>query len=199
MNNFVHTGWAMTQVPGPTRHSTSIRLAWVVIAAGVVVAALYVFGTEHTPSPTLGLFGQNGVDTIRLKSQIATGVLGLALVQLVLALWMYAKLPGVTSPSRSVSRVHRGVGAVLFLVTLPVAVHCMFAYGVQTYDARVTVHSLAGCFFYGAFLAKVLVVRSRRLPGWVIPVIGGLLVATVAVIWYSSALWYFNGFQLPFT
>ena len=69
----------------------------------------------------------------------------------------------------------------------------------QTYTARVTVHSLAGCFFYGAFLAKVLVVRSRRLPGWVLPVMGGLLVTAVAVVWYSSALWYFDGYRLPFT
>jgi hypothetical protein len=61
------------------------------------------------------------------------------------------------------------------------------------------VHSLAGCFFYGAFLAKVLVVRSRRLPGWVLPVMGGLLVTVVAVVWYSSALWYFDGYRLPFT
>jgi hypothetical protein len=61
------------------------------------------------------------------------------------------------------------------------------------------VHSLAGCFFYGAFLAKVLVVRSRRLPGWVLPVMGGLLVTVVAMVWYSSALWYFDGYRLPFT
>ena len=93
--------------------------------------------------------------------------------------------------------VHRVIGVVLFLATLPVAIHCMFAYGVQTTTARVTVHSLAGCFFYGAFVAKIIVVRSRRLPGWVLPAVGGLLVTIVAVIWYTSALWYLNGFQLP--
>jgi Family of unknown function (DUF6529) len=53
----------------------------------------------------------------------------------------------------------------LFLLSLPVAVHCMFAYGVQLGDPRVAVHSVAGCLFYGAFAAKVLIVRSRRLPG----------------------------------
>ena len=59
------------------------------------------------------------------------------------------------------------------------------------------VHSLAGCFFYGAFAAKVLIVRSRRLPGWALPLAGGLLVTLVVVIWYSSALWYLNGSRLP--
>jgi hypothetical protein len=189
----------MGQVSDPDRHSTAVRLAWVTFSGGVVVVALYLFGTQHTPSYTFGLFGQHGTDAVRLKSQIATGLLGLALVQLLLALWMYRKLPGRKAAPRPVGRVHRTIGAVLFLATLPVAVHCLFAYGVQTYNARVTVHSLAGCFFYGAFLAKVLVVRSRRLPGWVLPVVGGLLVTVVAVVWYSSALWYFNGDRLPFT
>jgi hypothetical protein len=150
---------------------------------------------HHTPSYKFGLFGQRGLDALRLKAQIATAVLGLALVQLLLALWFYGKLPGLAAGARPVGRTHRVVGSPLFLTTVPVAVHCMFAYGVQTYNARVTVHSLAGCFFYGAFLAKVFV-RSRRLPSWTLPVMGGLLVTTIAVLWYSSALWYFNNYRL---
>jgi Family of unknown function (DUF6529) len=69
--------------------------------------------------------------------------------------------------------------------------------GVQATDARVTVHSLAGCFFYGAFVAKVLVVRSRRMPRWALPALGGSLVTLVAVISYTSALWFLDGYQLP--
>lgn len=183
----------------PAARSAGARLAGVAFAAGVVIAALYVFGTQHSPSYSFGLFGQRGTDATRLKALIATGVLGLALVQLLLALWLYGRLPAAGAAPRPVGRVHRGVGAVLFLATLPVAVHCMFAYGVQTSTTRVTVHSLAGCFFYGAFLAKVLVVRSRRLPGWVLPVMGGLMVTVVAVLWYSGALWYFDGYRLPFS
>ena len=59
------------------------------------------------------------------------------------------------------------------------------------------VHSLAGCFLYGAFAAKLVIVRSRRLPGWALPLAGGTLVALVALLWYSSALWYFNDDSLP--
>ena len=59
---------------------------------------------------------------------------------------------------------------------------------------------MAGCFLYGAFVAKVVLVQSQswRVPGWALPLLGGTLVATVAVLWYTSALWYFNDFKLPF-
>jgi uncharacterized protein DUF6529 len=73
----------------------------------------------------------------------------------------------------------------------------MFAYGVQKFDARITAHSLAGCFFYGAFGAKLTIVHSKRLPGWMLPLAGGTLVILVALLWYTSALWYFNDYQLP--
>jgi hypothetical protein len=172
------------------------RLVLVLVAAAVVTAALAVFGVEHTPSYTFSLFG-TGVGAFSLKSKIATAILGLALLQLLLALWMYGRLPATGTAPHQVRRTHRAVGIALFLLTLPVAVHCMFAYGVQTTSARVTVHSLAGCFFYGAFVAKVLLVRSRQLPGWVLPVAGGVLVTIVGVLWYSSALWFFNGYHLP--
>jgi hypothetical protein len=43
----------------------------------------------------------------------------------------------------------------------------------------------------------VLLVQSRRLPGWVLPVAEGVLAVVVGVLLYTSALWYYNGFQLP--
>ena len=89
------------------------------------------------------------------------------------------------------------LGYGLFTLTIPIALHCLIAYGVQLTPARVAVHSLAGCFLYGAFVAKVLLVHTRRLPRWVLPVAGGMLAVTVAVLWYTSALWYYNGYQLP--
>jgi Family of unknown function (DUF6529) len=173
------------------------RLAVAGGLALVVAVALYTFGRTHTPSYTMGLFGQHGIAVNRLKAQLATGMLGLALVQLTLALWMYRRLPGTGAAPPPVPVLHRIGGASLFLLSLPVAVHCMFAYGVQLFDLRVAVHSVAGCFFYGAFAAKVLIVRSRRLPGWALPLAGGLLVTLIAVMWYSSALWYFDGSRLP--
>jgi hypothetical protein len=40
-------------------------------------------------------------------------------------------------------------------------------------------------------------VQSRRLPGWALPVAGGALAVLVGVLWYTSALWYYNGYRLP--
>jgi Family of unknown function (DUF6529) len=170
------------------------------LAAAVLGIGLYAFGTEHTPDYATSLFGQSGPDTLSLKSWLATGVLAFAVTQLGLALWMYGRLPWVAVGPPEVGRVHRAVGAGAILLSIPIAYHCAFAYGVQTHvDTRIAVHSIAGCFLYGVFLGKVVLVRSPgwRVPSWTLPVLGGALVATVAVLWYTSALWYFNDFKLP--
>jgi Family of unknown function (DUF6529) len=170
------------------------------LAAGialVVALVLFVIGRVHAPVETMALFGRHGVAAIGLKAQLATVVLVLALAQLTSALWMYRRLPGLGRARPPVRMLHRVGGATLFLLSLPVAVHCILAYGVQLNGLRVAVHSLAGCFFYGAFAAKVLIVRSHRFRGWALPVAGGSLVTLAALIWYSGALWYFAGFHLP--
>jgi uncharacterized membrane protein len=187
----------MTAPFSGARSATARRLVWITASAVAVIVALVVFGLEHTPNYTFSVFGSSGASAISLKSKLATGILALALLQLLLALWIYGRLPRLRPSPAPVRRTHRLIGLVLLAATVPVAVHCMFAYGVQTSSARVGLHSLAGCFFYGAFLAKVLVVRSRQLPGWVLPVAGGVLVTTVGVLWYTSALWFLNGYRLP--
>jgi Family of unknown function (DUF6529) len=173
------------------------RLGLAVLVAAVITGALVVLGRVHQPNYAASIFGQSALSALKLKSWLATVVLALAGVQVLLALWLYRKLPGVPAPPAPVGVVHRLTGLALFLVTVPVAVHCLNAYGVQLTSVRVAVHSLAGCFFYGAFAAKVLLVRSRRLPGWALPVAGGILVTLAVVLWYTAALWYFHGFALP--
>ncbi|MCW2918194.1 MAG: hypothetical protein JWN52_6262 [Actinomycetia bacterium] len=161
-------------------------------AAGLALAVtvtLYAFGRIHTPDYDSSLFGLRGNDANLLKAQLGTALLALALYQLILALWMYRRLPGAGAAPRPVPLAHRIGGAVLFVLSLPIAYHCVTAYGVQTYSARVALHSLAGCFFYGAFAAKVLVVRSRHLPAWALPLAGGTLVTLIAILWSSAALW----------
>jgi hypothetical protein len=180
----------MLRTRGATLRLTGIG----VLSAGVAVA-LYLVGRLHQPDYSFSLFGQ--ANPIGLKSVLATVALGLAVVQVLLALWMYRKLPLAGSPPRPVRLTHRVVGFALFAVTVPVAIHCLIAYGVRLTSARVAVHSLAGCFFYGAFVAKVLLVQTRRLPGWVLPVAGGTLAIVIGVLWYTAALYYYNGFSLP--
>ena len=94
-------------------------------------------------------------------------------------------------------RAHRASGHAAIILSLPIGYHCLFAYGFRDFDRRTVVHSIAGCFFYGAFAAKVIIVRSRRLPWWALPVAGGTMVTLVVVLWYSAALWYFNNFDSP--
>ena len=89
------------------------------------------------------------------------------------------------------------IGFIAVGVTLPVAIHCFVAYGVVLTDPRIMIHSIAGCVLYGAFVAKVLLVQSKKLPGWALPVAGGLLALLIALLWYTSALWYYNGYQVP--
>ncbi len=184
--------------PGATgRRPVAVRLAGIGLLAAGVTAALYVAGRLHTPNYTATLFGQSGLDAIALKSLLATVALGLAVLQVLLALWIYRKLPLAGRAPRPARLAHRVTGFALFALTVPIAVHCLLAYGVQLTSPRVAVHSIAGCFFYGAFAAKVLLVQSRRLPGWVLPAAGGTLAVVIGVLWYTSSLWYYNGFRLP--
>jgi hypothetical protein len=182
---------------GPRANTPAWRLAGIGLLSAGVVAAIYVAGRLLTVDPAFSLFGRQYLAAVSLKALLATVALGLAVVQVLLALWMYRKLPLAGSAPRPVRLSHRVLGFGLFALTVPIALHCLIAYGVQLTSVRVAVHSLAGCFFYGAFVAKVLLVQSRRLPGWVLPVAGGLLAVTVGVLWYSAALWYYNGYQVP--
>ena len=184
----------MTAPRAPRAGAARWRLAGIGLLGLGVAAAIYIAGRLHQPDYAFTMFG---ADPFPPKSLLATIALALAGVQVLLALWMYRKLPLAPGPPRPVPVAHRLTGFVLFAVTVPVAVHCLIAYGVQLTSPRVAIHSIAGCFFYGAFAAKVVLVHSRRLPGWALPVAGGTLAIVLGVLWYTSALWYYNGFQLP--
>jgi len=41
------------------------------------------------------------------------------------------------------------------------------------------------------------VLLVQTLPSWALPTAGGTLALTVVLLWYTSALWYYNGYQLP--
>ena len=172
------------------------RLAPPLLAAAVS-AGVYVWAKSVTPDYGTSLFGQTATDTLPLKSWLATAVLALALLQVYTALWLYGRIRRGRARPRRLGTVHRLTGIGAILLTLPIAYHCLFAYGFQDFSTRVLVHSLAGSFIYGAIAAKVLVVRSRTLPGWALPAAGGIVVTAVVVLWYSSALWYFNDHSVP--
>jgi hypothetical protein len=88
--------------------------------------------------------------------------------------------------------LHRWSGRAAILLTVPAAYHCIFKLGFGTYDARAFIHSLLGASFYGAFSAKVLIVRTSGYPGWALPMAGGVLFAILMVLWLTSAFWLFG-------
>ncbi|MDH6216724.1 DUF6529 family protein [Streptomyces pseudovenezuelae] len=173
----------------PRRASGAARYLIPALVAAAVAVALGVYGKVHDPAGTaFNLAGFSS--TAAVKSWLATTAFFFALVQLVSAFMVYGKLPG---PSWA-STLHRWSGRIAFLVAVPVAVHCLYALGYQTYETRVLLHSILGCFFFGAFSAKMLLLRSERLPGWLLPLVGGLVFTALTVIWLTSALWFFRTF-----
>jgi hypothetical protein len=161
------------------------------LGAGVAVA-LGVYGRVHTPDfdalPSLGFSGPGA-----FKAWATSVVLVLALFQLTSALWMYGKLGSRPAP-RWLGTAHRTSGALAFLLSLPVAWMCLYGLGFSPdpFVARKLVHSIAGCVFYGAFASKIVFVHSRRLPGWTLPLAGGLLFTAIVVLWWTGARWYFG-------
>lgn len=187
-------------VQSVSQRDARARVILIGVIGLAVTATLYFVGRAIVNTSgyvNVGLFGQTGVGVLRLKSLLSSIALGLALVQVVLALWMYRRLPLAGRAPKRIGLTHRIVGSVAFVITLPVAIHCAIAYGVQLTDPRVLVHSIAGCFFYGAFVAKVLLVQTKRLPGWTLPVAGGILAVLLLVLWYTSGLYYYNGYSVP--
>jgi len=183
----------------PERASARGAAAALLLGIGLAVAlALGVYAKAHTPASrpifTLWFSGM-----LQMKAWLTTAAAFLLLVQLATALWMWGRLPGAGAQRRWTAWVHRWSGTAAFVLTLPVAVHCMWALGFATTNTRVVVHGLAGCAFYGAYAAKMLGLRIRGLPGWALPVLGGTVLALLVVIWLTAALWFFTRSGLPLT
>ena len=93
---------------------------------------------------------------------------------------------------------HRWSGRAAVLLTVPVAVHCLYALGFDGYSPRVLLHSLFGCFFYGAFVAKMLVLSRDDTPGWALPVLGGAVFTALTALWLTASLWFFTTVGITF-
>jgi hypothetical protein len=167
-----------------------------VFAAGAVVALLVgVFGKVHDPTlagtTTLGF---RTVIDMKVVLSVVVGVL--TLLQVVGALGIYGKLPFAVPGWLGVA--HRISGTVALVLAVFVAYHCLWALGLESgrfhdgtpVPARTVVHGVLGCTVIGAMVVKVAAVRSRRAPGWFLPVAGGLLFTLLVVVVLTSAGWY---------
>ena len=184
---------AITAAPVVAERTRRSGLSLVVLAlvGGAVAVAIGVYGRVHTP--TGGNMFRLGFSSLReTKSWLATGAFALGIAQVLSALAMWGRLPGVRRTPRWMPFMHRWTGTAAFVLSLPVAYHCLWALGFRTTDARVVAHGLLGCAFYGAIATKLLALRSRRLPRWAIPVVGSTVVCLLTGVWLTSALWFFT-------
>lgn len=175
--------------PAPPSTATSTALLSILFVGGAVAVGLGVYGRLHSPTGvSVNIAGFSGPQEV--KVWLASVAFTLALVQLASAMAMYGRLgprvPGWTGT------LHRWSGRAAFLSAVPVAVHCLYALGFQSYEPRVLVHSLVGCLFFGGFAVKMLSLSRDGLPGWVLPVFGGTVFTGLTVLWLTSSLWFFT-------
>jgi len=171
--------------PPPDSKAVSILLT---LAAGCVVALLLgVYGRLHEPTGySVNIIGFSS--GAYAKAWLATLAVLLGVVQLFSGRVMYSR----GGAPAWVSTLHRWSGRIAVLLTVPVMVHCLFALGFDASTPRVLVHSLLGCLFYGAFVAKMLSLAKHGLPGWMVPVLGGVLFTALIGVWLTSAVWLFD-------
>jgi hypothetical protein len=188
-----------TVVDTPEQPRGQVPRAWLVVPLLVfawvtlVVATAAHYDQLANPGADIGpikYFDLFFSDTIHMKAWFASAAGVLALFQIFSAAWIFGRLP--FERPRWLAFAHRWSGRLAFAISLPVAYHCIFLLGFQDATTRTLAHSLMGCFFYGAIAAKVLIVRTRRLPGWVLPVAGGIVFACLIGVWYTSSLWFFR-------
>lgn len=169
----------------------------VVGALGLAVAAVLAAYGAASPGDGEALFTLGFSGMLPMKAWLTTGAFALAIIQVLTALSMWGRV-GSRAPTW-IAPLHRWSGTAAFVLTLPVAFHCVWSLGFATDSTRTLVHSVAGCAFYGVFAAKMLSLRLPGLPSWTLPVLGGLLAAIVTGIWFGAALWYFTRTGVPLT
>ncbi|HEX7827309.1 MAG TPA: DUF6529 family protein [Mycobacterium sp.] len=173
-----------------TNSAGSFAAMGTVLIGALVAVGLGVFGKVHDPQFfSVNVAGFSSGTAV--KTWTATIAVTLALFQFGSAFAMYGLLPRGRVPSW-VGKAHVWSGRLAILASIPVAVHCLYALGFQHTDTRVLFHSLFGCFFYGVFVTKMLLLTRKGVAPWVIPIAGGLTFFSLIFIWLTSALWFFE-------
>jgi Family of unknown function (DUF6529) len=186
----------MAEMSAPQGKSMAVPLG--AFAAGAVIAVLLgILGKAH--DPTLSGTTTLGFSTVLAMKTALSVVIGvLAIGQVLGALWLYGKL-GIAAPSW-LGTAHRVSGAVALLLAVFVGYHCLWSLGLEsgTYEhgetvpTRTVVHGVLGCIVFGAVVVKIVAVRSKRAPGWFLPLAGGLLFAVLITVVLTSAGWYLS-------
>jgi Family of unknown function (DUF6529) len=170
--------------PAPDQYAKPLLIALLSGCAVALVLGLYG-GLHHPTHYALDIAGFSS--PLYAKAWLTTFAVVFAVVQLVTGMRITR-----TDAPRWMAAVHRWSGRIAILLTVPVIIHCLYALGFQTYSVRVLAHSVLGCIFYGAFVAKMLsLVNRESMPKWVVPVLGGVVFVSLIGIWATSSLWLF--------
>jgi hypothetical protein len=167
--------------PGGT---SPARAAAILVPIAIGAAVSFYGSLHHATGIAVGIAGFSSLLWVKVWTATAAAIL--AVVQLVTARMMWLPSSGAW-----VAPVHRWSGRLAFLFTLPVMVHCLYSIGFSTFDLRSLAHSVLGCFFFGAFTAKMLILPKKNLPGWVLPVVGGLVFTALIALWATSSAYMF--------
>jgi hypothetical protein len=194
----------MTHAAPPAAPTKSMAVPLAAFAAGAAIAlVLGVFGRVHDPT-TDGTFTLGFHTVIQMKVVVTTVVGVLVLLQGLGALVLYGKLPVKAPPW--LGTAHRVTGVTALLLAVVVAYHCLWALGLEyghfphgggKVGARTVVHGVLGCMVFGAAAVKVAAVRSKRAPGWFLPLAGALLFTLFVLVVLTSAVWYYANYGLP--
>src|SRR5258708_1846038 len=119
-----------TARPAATR-SGAAKLIVPVLIGGLVSLSLGAYSRLHEPALNAVNLSAIFTSAFTMKVWLATVAFGFALVQFVSALAMYGKLPGVKHAPSWTGTLHRWSGRLAFLFAVPVAVHCLYAFGFE--------------------------------------------------------------------
>ena len=182
----------------PAASPAASRVAGALLVGAAVAVSLGVYGQVHTPA-SRPVFTLGFSSVLPMKAWLTTAAAALLVVQLLTALWMWGRLPGAGQAPGWASIAHRWSGTTAFVITLPVALHCLWSLGFATGSPRVVVHGIAGCVFYGAYATKMLCLRMAGLPRWALPLAGGAVLGALVLLWLTAALWFFTRSGIPLT
>lgn len=182
-------------MPNERRADRMGRRVAVALAAGAATALfLGLYGDLHPPGGQT-TFKMLFDSMLAFKSWFTTASLSLAVTQVVTGLRVRDKIRWPRTIPIWMPDVHRLLGTLALLASLPVAYHCLWSLGFtfNTAQPRVFIHAVAGCVFYGAFVTKVLAIRLQRVPEWLVPVAGGVTFGLLVVVWLTSSAFFLTG------
>ena len=119
-----------------------------------------------------------------------------ALFQVFTALWMYGRLPIASRPSW-LADAHRISGRLAFLISLPVAYHCLYQLAFQTRRRACWPTRCSAASSTARSPRRSRIIHMPGRAGVWLPVIGGTVFTLLVATWVTSGLWFITTSGIP--